>query len=151
MKTDRLRHVAAFLGLAAFVVLALGSVNTGGGGGSGDSPTAEKNTESENSEQAQARMPVGSVGHLKSPGGDVSFLTVARTKEAQKEFSKTIDARDTEGLRLLVLRGEIFVVDPGTKVRILTTDLWLGTSEIRILEGKHYGESGWVFSQLVIP
>lgn len=148
MKTNSIKHIIAFIGLSVFAVLAAGSMDTGGNSGSNSSTTT--NNGIANSEQAQALMPVGSKGHLKSLG-DVSFVTVARTKEAHKEFCKTIAARDTDGIKILILQDKLFTVDKGAKVRVLSIDSWAGTSEVRIIDGKNYGETGWVFSQLVIP
>lgn len=147
MKSDKWRAVAAVAGIVVFAVLAAGSMdsgsNTGSGAGGNQTPA------SESSEVAQSAMPVGSVGHLKSTGG-ASFSMVARTKADWEEFSKLISARDTDGMQLMVLQDKLMMVDGGTKVRVLSIDTWAGTSEVRILQGKHYGASGWVFSRLVV-
>ena len=59
---------------------------------------------------------------------------------------KAITRNDSYGVFDLVLAGKIFMVDEGTKVRVIDRGGFLGVSEVqvRILEGKMVGRSGWL-------
>ena len=102
-----------------------------------------------NSETAQRLMPVGAVGQVWN--ADPAWVLIARTKEAHEEIDKAIAARDTDGLMELVREGMAFQADSGTKVKVIETDWFHGLTRIRILSGPHSRESGWLYSQLVVP
>lgn len=56
-------------------------------------------------------------------------------------------AKDTGGARQMMLRGKLLLLKSGVKVRIL--DLAWTSYKIRILDGAHAGESGWVTHEAV--
>ncbi len=82
---------------------------------------------------------VGETGYLESSASNV---LVATTKDNLDEIVKLSVANDTEGLAQMTLDGDAYIVDQGTQVRVIDTTI--GTREVRILEGKQYGKSGWV-------
>ena len=114
---------------------------------SAEAPAQESTTP--DSESAQQVMPVGAVGQLRH--GDPAWVLIARTKEAHDELDKAIAARDTDGLMELVREGRAFQADSGAKIKVIETDWFHGLSRVRILDGPHSRESGWLYSQLVVP
>ena len=74
---------------------------------------------------------------------------VAISKAALDRSIKAAIARDDLGHVALLLDEEIFVIEVGTLVRVI--DIGFMTSEIRILEGKHAGRSGFLPSEFVVP
>ncbi len=85
-------------------------------------------------------MEVGEVGYLKSENGSDIFVGV--TRSGYEEMVQSLVAKDKEGLLQLALSGQMIFVESGTQVRVIGTVV--GAREIRILEGKYYGDSGWV-------
>lgn len=86
--------------------------------------------------------------------GEEGFLTcglqtvlVAVDKPAFEALTKAAAAKDNEGMAELLLRGRVFSVPSGTRVRMI--DIGLFKSEVRILDGDHYAESGWVPAEWV--
>jgi hypothetical protein len=56
------------------------------------------------------------------------------------------NARDTAGLMQLVRAGRAFVVDGGTRAKLLEVGVF--SRRVRILEGPHAGKAGWVQEEL---
>jgi MFS superfamily sulfate permease-like transporter len=90
-------------------------------------------------------MEVGEVGYLKSENGSDIFVGV--TKSDYEEMVQALVAKDKEGLLQLALSGQMIFVESGTQVRVIGTAV--GAREIRILEGKYYGNSGWAAQEEV--
>jgi hypothetical protein len=91
----------------------------------------------------------GTVGSLAL--SDFGIVIVCRDLDAQKELEELAPARDLDGIRSLVLEGGAFVVDAGTRAKLIKSNMWRGTSRVRILDGRHRGESGWVMSAEFSP
>lgn len=106
--------------------------------GSGDNTVAQMEAES---------IKPGDEGTLKAVGDQGP--TLAWSDESWRDFLTVIDARDTDGLKLLLQKGEVSFVPAGTKVRVIKTNLIEGASLVRVLEGSHKYETGWTFSQLI--
>lgn len=64
------------------------------------------------------------------------------TKEAQDKVSKALLAKDYIGMGDLLLSGEAFAVNICTKAKVIDTALYI--RQVRILEGKNFGRSGWL-------
>jgi hypothetical protein len=93
-------------------------------------------------------LPIGATGHL--VGAGEMPTPVGKTGEVLKQFLKSANASDPEGALELVMSEQLMLVDPGTAVRVLGYGGWLdGQYEIRILEGEHYGMSGFTFTRCV--
>lgn len=88
---------------------------------------------------------VGEEGYLRVSSGQI--VTVARTKEAYDEFTKSMSSKDTYGMAKVVADGRAFDVPVGTKVLVIDQDV--GDRKVRILEGKHINEDGWVVKEFV--
>ena len=56
-------------------------------------------------------------------------------------------ANDTIGLRSLLLSGDVFLLDEGTRVLVL--DQGFFSTRVRALEGDNMGKAGWVQFELV--
>jgi hypothetical protein len=67
---------------------------------------------------------------------------VFSSPQAIEEF-KSLSGRET-GIKgaLMEQRGEVFTVQPGTRVRVLEIDL--DRRRVTVLEGTHQAQSGWV-------
>lgn len=81
---------------------------------------------------------------LKSNG---EIVPVAISKEAFDRFTKLSVAKDTIGIRNMVLAGLVFSVDNGTRVVVI--DHGFLKSEVRIMSGKYFGLAVWVASDFV--
>ena len=87
--------------------------------------------------KAETPNKIGYEGRLKpmSGGGAVFAVTSEQawdslvTAAVKKDFSSQASA--------LALRGQLFMVDAGTRVRVLDVSGWSGYAKVRILEGKH--------------
>lgn len=79
--------------------------------------------------------------------GGQPIALVATSEAAFDRFMKIAVANDTLGIAEMVLSGSLLKVDRGTKVTII--DRGFTKTEVRILEGDHFGESGWVASEFV--
>lgn len=87
---------------------------------------------------------VGEEGYLRVSG---EIVTVARTKEAYDDFTQSMYAKDTYGMAKLVADGKAFNVPVGTKVLVI--DQAVGDRKVRILEGSHTNEDGWVVKEFI--
>ena len=86
------------------------------------------------------------VGVIHGANG-VNIIPVGVDEKAYDEFTKAIVNHDKEGMDELVSTGRIFVVQDGTRVRIL--DRGVFTTEVRVLSGPHEGQRGIVSSSLI--
>jgi len=103
-------------------------------------------TISSNSKEEQ-KLEIGDVGIINyrddkndCSGDDLVILGVSR--EAQEKVDKALYAKDTIGIAQLLANGEAFAVDICTKAKII--DSAVALREVRILEGKNMGKSGWL-------
>lgn len=94
---------------------------------------------------ATARTAVGEVGILDH--GASGEVVVAVDKEALSEFTKLAGANDTRGISLLVLRGSLFLVPRGTRVRVLETGMI--RKRVRVIGGSQADRDGWVPTEWV--
>lgn len=82
---------------------------------------------------------VGDLGYLQSNSGTAMLAT---TQNNEDKLTKLSVAKDTEGITQMVLDGDVILIDSGTKVRVIGQMMF--SREVRVLEGKNYGKSGWV-------
>ena len=93
---------------------------------------------------------IGETGVLKPAGEGASIVFVGVDEKAVDAIYKAMLNKDEAGMEELARAGRIFIVSPGTKVRVLDLHGFLGTlSEIRILEGPQKGRRGFVSTSLV--
>lgn len=99
-------------------------------------------------EQAAARAKAEAEQHRDESRlvGD-KYVFVAATKDDLNRLNKLCNAKDAEGISLMVLRGSVMAVPSGTRCRIISHGIM--TCEVRILEGDYYPRSGFVASELV--
>jgi len=71
-----------------------------------------------------------------------NFIYVCIDKSSYDDFVNASLSKDTYGITNLIAAGKIFSVPNNTRVLII--DRSVGAREIRILEGKNTGKSGWV-------
>lgn len=87
---------------------------------------------------------VGDLGYIKINNGS---LLVSPNKSDAEEVIKLSVAKDNLGVAKMVVDGRTMLVDSETQIRVIDTD-WLYTN-VRIMEGKYYGESGWLPNEFV--
>jgi len=77
----------------------------------------------------------------------VEKVFVAVDLDAESELSKVASSKDSMGMQILLASGRVFIVDDGTKVLVIDRALFL--VKVRILEGPHAWQSGWVVHEAV--
>ncbi len=87
---------------------------------------------------------IGENGYLRNSANPIM---VPISKSIFDETMKLSVAGDTAGLARMVVAGEILMVDNGTQVKVI--DKNFASTEVRIMSGKNYGESGWVPMEFV--
>lgn len=70
------------------------------------------------------------------------YTLVAVSKEARDEAGRLMVANDTVGLAKMVLYGTAFLVQNCTAARVI--DVGVAIREVRVMDGKMAGESGWI-------
>lgn len=97
--------------------------------------------------QEQPKGPsMGEKGVLRVPGQ--TEVLVASSKENLDKITHAAVVKDNLGIAQMVLASEAFFVDAETKVLVINTSF--ATREVRILEGKKFGSSGWVPFEFVV-
>lgn len=81
---------------------------------------------------------------LSAAGTDVFLSVDKKTHDRLTEFCV---AKDETGVAQLVALGKVLVVKAGSRAKIV--DRGFLTSEVRVLEGEHAGESGFVNSEFL--
>ena len=76
---------------------------------------------------------------------DTTF--VARNRESLNRLVKLQAVGDKDGIALLMLDGELFVIEKYRQVRVI--DRGFSTSEIRVMNGPEKGRSGYVLSDFL--
>lgn len=75
-------------------------------------------------------------------GKNSAEVPVATTKEAEAEFSKALNNKDTHAYNQLFADGKMIRIPAGTKAMVI--DRSMNMAQVRILEGSHEGRAGWV-------
>ena len=90
-------------------------------------------------------------------GGDATIevegldkFLLATDEDAFDAFTKAATRRDEYGVAELVLRGKLFTVPTGTRVRVIDMGGFLGSRlQVRVMEGAQVGRSGWIATEFV--
>lgn len=90
----------------------------------------------------QANISRGDTAFLRVSGQD--DVLVATTEKNLDALVHSAVSKDSYGMAEMVLDGRAFYVDSGTKVLVIGLSGGWTTANVRILEGKNYGDSGWV-------
>jgi|GEM_PF-6442092 len=115
---------------------------------SSSSTATEQTSEVETDKDKTAPPETGSTGDdvilqaSKNPDDCSGLVIVARTEDT---LDKSIDASiadDSFGQAELLINDQIFTVPSCTKARVI--DRKFATSRVRILEGEHIAEAGWL-------
>lgn len=93
------------------------------------------------------RVSVGEAGILRLPSSSDDII-VSVSEVALERFIKASIANDRLGVAQMVLNGEGFLVQSGTKILVIDSTTF--QRKVRILEGEHFGRSGWVPYEWVI-
>lgn len=76
-------------------------------------------------------------------------VLVPRTEAVEQAIIKSSIAKDNIGTAEYVLADQAFFVKGGTKVLVIDKKSY--SRQVRILEGQHYTETGWVPMEFVKP
>lgn len=126
------------LGLILLITVpAIISTASGGSSSSSSAPSAVSDSSD--------RVGRGENGYVRISSSD--SVAVLRTKELMDEYVNAAINKDTYGMAQLLLGGGGFFVPNDTKVLVI--DSSIGARQIRILEGKFVGQSGWVPMEFV--
>jgi hypothetical protein len=83
---------------------------------------------------------VGTMARLQPLPGQSLWL--ARDGRAYELYWRAQAARDARGAQALVDTGAVFIADDDTEARV--TAVGRGCFRVRVLEGEHQGQEGWV-------
>jgi hypothetical protein len=90
---------------------------------------------------------IGTGDHASLKTSDGSNVLVARSKDIFDRLSQLAAANDNVGIKQMIDNDEVFQIESGTASLVI--DRGLFSSEVRISDGDHSGESGWVNSDLL--
>jgi hypothetical protein len=76
-------------------------------------------------------------------------VVLGRTEDAEDALTKAAIADDEPGFNLLIASDQAFIVPEGTKVH--TIDRSFTLYQVRIIDGAHTMETGWVPTEYVKP
>ena len=93
------------------------------------------------STSSKPRLEVGEGGIIACGG---SICAIAASEQAWREHRKAMRANDTYGGAALMMSGQLFTVEKGTKALVIDYNPATALSRVRILEGKGIGLAGWV-------
>ena len=97
-------------------------------------------------EQVRQRVDVGEDGVLVF--GEAEYVPVSRDESTYERIIKSIVAHDEIGFKEEFDKGNAFLVKARTKAKVI--DRTIGSRKIRILEGDHKDEAGWIAMEWVI-
>ena len=133
-KLQSKKNVVYVFGLAFFVIISIGStLNFSNSSG-------PVNTSPEPVKPQTAH--IGDEAYLRTSTSTTGTVLVATTRENLKQIVKSSIAGDTVGLMNTVRYNQAFLVNEGTKVKIIDSEV--GVRQIRILEGDKIDQSAWV-------
>ena len=92
---------------------------------------------------------IGNHATLQFQHGGSGDLALGTTKAACEALTKAAVIGDRQGFMQIIMSGRGFGVPPGIKVLVL--DRTIGLCEVRLLEGRFQGRSGWLEVEFVNP
>lgn len=95
---------------------------------------------------SSATLSRGEEGYIKGTSGTPNEI-LTNTKADYDVFIDILLSKDTIGLGQFLQDGRGFGVANGTKVLVIGTGV--GVRQVRVLEGEHLGESGWLAMEYV--
>lgn len=144
-KEEKKKQSKKAIGCLVIILLVVGFVillvALGGSGEKSSSPTTQSSI-----------LGVGEEGVLNnnSDKNDVSGVAILAVDEkAFDDFTQASIADDKLGYSQMLGAGRLFVVDNGTAVKVIDIK-FLGKTEVRVLEGDYFGESGWIASEFIV-
>lgn len=78
------------------------------------------------------------------PTAQGKWIPVSATLEVQKSVRKALRAQDDDGLDDLIRVGLLMLIREPTQARVLDRSVLTHSAQVRILEGRYGGRSGWV-------
>ena len=131
---------AAMVGLAVLGLL----------GGGGDYSTPSKEAEESEAEPEPARQ-----GNHVSIGEEGVLCGVTVAGSTKEHLHRAVDlclANDVQGMKLMMLRGEMALLQPGTRCLVIDSGGFITQwKEVRVLDGPLAGDSWFIKSHLIGP
>ena len=90
----------------------------------------------------------GKVFGLKAEAGTECVLAPV-DKKAFEEWQKLMSLHDDVGISMMITQHRLLLLEAGKTVRMLARDEATGWSEVRVLEGEHYGKTALVDRKLL--
>lgn len=126
------------------------------------SQPSQDSTQMPSTEQQPTSALEQELDSLAKPGTTITLYTeglpatlVLRRKEQRSRIMKLIAAGDETGLQQYVAAGELYLVENGTKAKVIdTTSYYAGSDsvgllyEVRILEGRYARCAGFVMTSM---
>jgi hypothetical protein len=75
------------------------------------------------------------------------YIFLGTTKANYDRLVKLSVARDEAGIKQMIYNGEAFIVAEGTRGKVIDSSIL--SIQVRILDGKYQGYSGWISRDLV--
>lgn len=75
------------------------------------------------------------------------YIFLGTTKSDYDRLVKLSVAKDEYGIKQMIYAGQAFIVAEGTKGKVIDSSLF--SIEVRVLDGKYQGWSGWISKELV--
>jgi hypothetical protein len=83
--------------------------------------------------------------------GKIDWVPSATSKVAYDEMRKAMSASDTDGLKQMILRGQVLLTEGGSGVRILDVSVWSGYAECRMVTGEYKGTKVFTARAWIVP
>jgi len=96
------------------------------------------------------RGPAGKVFELVATDGTECVLAPVDSK-AFEEWRKLVLLHDDVGISMMITQHRLLLLETGKTVRMLARDAATDWSEVRILEGEHYGKTALVDRKALQP
>ncbi|MGA9767854.1 MAG: zinc ribbon domain-containing protein [Blastocatellia bacterium] len=125
--------IIRILGLAAFLLIGVWIIHWIANGGLYKSNVSESDTSVESPKPGTERL---------LNAREREFVYIGTSQEAIMDFVKAAQAKDEVGLRQLLFSRRLFTVQKNTRALILENDYPF--LRVRILEGPHITEAGWI-------
>ena len=131
-----------------FLIVAAGCSNPGG-----QSTTSKgQGSTSNSSDSVKAETVLADLHELGYEGelqGPSTYTPIAKTHEKARDFRRSLEAKDPEGIDELLKEGSLVTVPNGTRARVIEKGPYGDDYRIRLLSGTRKGEDGWVFKDFV--
>jgi len=76
--------------------------------------------------------------------GELPCVLVPVDRKAFDEWQQLVSLGDDVGVSMMITGARLLLLEAGTTVRVLSTEVRRGWCEVRVQEGEHYGKTAWI-------